>query len=478
MTKLLIFTTGQTDVQVVANNERHELERHELEGKNCGLLHDEIKKREWEVVDAPNLKARVRMTALPPDSPLQLCTPKLDAVLCYFGSKLPSAALIFDTRRKMNSDPRFAGEVVKKRLNDRGVSNVTCCTFLEDCERLEDSTADPEDAVVRRDIVKCLSEAIKDAVTHHKPEKIVVATTGGLAAANDVIKELARLYAVSNNATAIVLEVPDAALANQADRAVEEKFHPDAGYRARWQALLLIQKGNLLGAWGAVEHISGTSGQEWTQVVRCLADFASSQPIDCDLPGLKHKRMAVRAALRVELALRAGDIPRAVHGTMAFFESDLKDWLRDRDFTKDDGASGDIQAGFTFTEAPTGEKGKRFRLITRDGKQVYKIDDFSASAQEAWVHKLGKTKLTALERAISTNKIRYLRNDVAHNEPTTELMESATSTMQQAELWSEDVPPKFLSQPLVQGVLTELGVSNPNQLCEDLLKEVRERLLA
>jgi len=33
--------------------------------------------------------------------------------------------------------------------------------------------------------------------------------------------------------------------------------------------------------------------------------------------------MAVRAALRVELALRAGDIPRAVHGTVAFFEAAL-----------------------------------------------------------------------------------------------------------------------------------------------------------
>jgi hypothetical protein len=72
--------------------------------------------------------------------------------------------------------------------------------------------------------------------------------------------------------------VPDGDRAKQDDRAVEEKFHPAAGYRARWHALSLIEKGNLLGAWGAVSHLEGSPGQEWTQVIKWLARFASSCP--------------------------------------------------------------------------------------------------------------------------------------------------------------------------------------------------------
>jgi hypothetical protein len=62
-------------------------------------------------------------------------------------------------------------------------------------------------------------------------------------------------------------------------------------------------------------------------VIKWLAHFAASLPLPtaCDLAVLSHERMAVRAALRVELALRAGDIPRAVHGTVAFLEAALWD---------------------------------------------------------------------------------------------------------------------------------------------------------
>ncbi|MBN2055217.1 hypothetical protein JW905_09865 [bacterium] len=49
--------------------------------------------------------------------------------------------------------------------------------------------------------------------------------------------------------------------------------------------------------------------RRWTQTVEWLARFATSLPMpsECDVPALKHPLMAVRAALRVELALRAGD---------------------------------------------------------------------------------------------------------------------------------------------------------------------------
>ena len=72
--------------------------------------------------------------------------------------------------------------------------------------------------------------------------------------------------------------------------------------------------------------------------------------------------------------------------------------------------------------------------------------------------------------------IRALRNDVAHNEPTPELMGDARRQMQAASLWSTSGT--FLSEPLAQAVLRELGESEPAKLLEQLLAEVRRRLVA
>ncbi|MCC7157635.1 MAG: hypothetical protein IT161_23855, partial [Bryobacterales bacterium] len=82
--------------------------------------------------------------------------------------------------------------------------------------------------------------------------------------------------------------------------------------------------------------------------------------------------------------------------------------------------------------------------------------------------------LTKLGQAVSSD-IRELRNDVAHNEPTWELMKDARRRMTKASLWSEGGT--FLTQPLVQDVLRELDERNPADLCADLISAVRSRLL-
>jgi hypothetical protein len=202
-------------------------------------------------------------------------------------------------------------------------------------------------------------------------------------------------------------------------------------------------------------------------------------PERCDLEVLSHERMAARAALRVELALRAGDIPRAVHGTVAFFEAALWDWLRQRDFAAEDQASGSLAENFSFTSTPTGEKKDRFRKDNTKKKERFQKDDVEwrindfETGIKAWLPVLGKTNLSALGDAL-TQDVRNLRNDVAHNEPTTTLMNGARKTMRDAKLWSEQ--DTFLSQPLVQNVLVELGVTCPDQLAVALLQEVRRRL--
>jgi hypothetical protein len=464
MKTLLILTVGQTDVQLVKDNRRHK-----LDGDTCGRLHDEIKQRSWSLVDTPGERSRDIINTLP-GGDLVLCTPKVDALLAKLGSSQSLTALVLETNREGPRDPRLAGEIVERRLRDRGAEAVERVAFLIDGEQLEDPACDL-DAVVRREVVKRLSDAISTATKKlTSKDRVFVATTGGLAAANELVNELVRLHCVGGPMVT-ALEVPDAYRGGHDDRAVEEKFHPAAGIRARWHALDLIQKGNLLAAWGAVSHIENQPGQEWTQVVRWLADFAASLPIaqDCDIAVLKHPTMAVRAALRVELALRAGDIPRAVHGTVAFFEAALWDWLRQRDFVKEDNATaGNLSDGFTFANQPDGN---RFRL--KDGKWF--INDFRGG-QQAWVGVLNKPALTAYFNAL-TDDIRNLRHDVAHNEPTQALMQQAQARMQGADLWSTNNPLSFMSQPLVQEVLRELGEQDPKTLHTQLIEDIRSRLL-
>jgi len=54
-------------------------------------------------------------------------------------------------------------------------------------------------------------------------------------------------------------------------------------------------------------------------------------------------------------------------------------------------------------------------------------------------------------------------------------MNVARSRMQTAALWSNT--DTFLSQPLVQAVLKELGEASPENLLANLLTEVRRRLV-
>lgn len=470
MTTLLVLTTGQTDVQLVVGDERREFDK-----DRCGELHDQLSEHPdaWHVSDAPRKRGRDRVAVFS-EGPWVLCTPKLDAVLRRFDEDLPDTVLLLETcRRQDKSDPRFAGGVLERRLRDKGVRRVLRRPYLQGDERDLENRYVPADAIIRREVVSRIDDAVREALAGSEVDRVVLATTGGMPEIKTLVKEVVRLHAPKDVDVPEPLEVDDGARHDppQPDIAVSRlKSDPIESYRARRHALDLIERGNLLGAWGAVRHLANDeSERRWTRVIEWLARFSSSLPMPegCDLSVLTHRRMAVRAALRVELALRAEDIPRAVHGSVAFFEAAFWDWLRQRDFNRDDGASsGNLDDGFTFTSSPTGD-----RFKNRGGS--WRINDFKKGV-DAWLPVLQKPALQNLWNSL-TDEIRDLRNDVAHNEPTPALIDDARRRMTEVSLWSRDGT--FLTQPLVQDVLRELGEQNPTDLCAELISAVRTRLL-
>ncbi len=482
MITLLVVTTGQTDVQLVRDGFRRELSK-----KVCGALHDELERRmgEWRIVDTPSAKATDEVDKLP-DQPFQICTPKLDAVLDYLrtSNALLDCALILDTRRRLPGDPRFAGAILEMRLREQLVLKIRRAAFLENTESLEDRS-NPRDAVIRRKVVTRIAEVVSQALREFAPDRILIATTGGIPVIATLVEEVVQLHA-GRQVRVDSVEVADGATANPPtpDRAVPRRSIPEPAesFRARRHALDLIERGNLVAAWGAVRHLDGDElERRWTQVMEWLYDFAASLPIpaECDIQVLMGK-MAVRAAIRVEFALIAEDTPRAVHGTVACFESALWDHLSacvvKRHPTRQlYQVSPAPQANQVRSSTSDDEENRKrpFEVVPESGETWYRIMDDNVCAIRLAKHYLNNANLEKLGRAIQS--VRELRNDVAHNEPTPALMTSARNRMASEHLWSPEG--RFLSQSLLQNVLKDLGVGVPERLCEDLIATVRSRLL-
>lgn len=482
MNALLIITTGQTDVQLITGHSRREFDK-----KVCAALHDELERRDtdWSLANTPFTKDEPPVSELPVAS-FQICTPKLDAVLEWVSERMFALThvLILDTRRSTRGDPRLAGMILEKRVSDLLGIPVWRETFLEGNEKLEDQS-DPHDAVIRRQVVVRIEEAVRKAIRHCVPQRIVVAATGGMPAITALVEEVIQLHA-GDAIPVELLEVSDGTLADPPtrDHAIARRSVPEPpeSFRARRHALDLIERGNLLGAWGSVRHLDGDELEHrWTQTIEWLSCFAASLPVpsNCDIPVLAHKRMAVRAAIRVEFALKSGDIPRAVHGTVAFFESALWDQLNEhvtshpteKRLYKVDPAPLEC---LTRSESVKEENRKRpFERKIENGDTWYHVFDDDVCAIRLAKHYLKDDGLEKLGKAIS--KVRELRNDVAHNEPTPRLMADASDKMANENLWSRNS--RFLTMPLVQNVLRDLGEKDPEGLCDGLIATVRSRLL-
>jgi hypothetical protein len=484
MSALLVITTGQTDVQILVDGERRELEKN-----RCSALHAQLARRsDWWLGDSRRVKSARKIIELP-EQAFELCTPKLDAVLEYASTNdiSISAALLLETSREPQEeggDPGHAGAVLARRLQEKLAVKPRIATYLSGVERLEDRS-EPRDAVVRREVVARIDGACRQAIEDAKPTAILIAANSGLPTVASLVDQIARLRA--GEIPVVTLHVPDASRTggDGLDRAVAPAPSPHASYEARRHALELIRGGHLLAGWGAVRHLHcDPVERRWTSRVEWLYLWASSLPLprECDLELLKHPRTAVQAALRVELALRAEDVPAAVHGTVAFFEAALWDHLESHlqphpDRCRLYSVDPPPPANLIRTGSPKDDLKQPFETDTgtseKGSETWYRVHDDDVCAVRLAKHYLNKPDLLRLGQAVS--KVRLLRNDVAHDVPTPERMAEARQRMQDAQLWSDGG--RFLCQDLVTRALAELGVEEPTRLADQLQQAVAAELL-
>lgn len=512
--RLLIVTTGSSDVQLVCDGKRWEFDKDYLRE-----IHSELLKRHSEIrfVDTPVSKVVERKDL--PAGALDICTPKLDVALRSENYDATDHVLLLGTARQDRSDPHAAVQLLAERLHRIGTpkARIHTCNYLRDTERLEAENsrevAELQDRVVNRFVVKRIEDSVREVFRVVKPESVILALSGGFPKVKSLVEEIVKLHAVAVRIDETHVKIIDSVDRSKSDPPrpsyIDDKseWDPTDSFRTRRRVLSLIRDGHLIGARAVAKPYYKFRHEEyWTSITEWLYQYAASLPLDprCDIAILKHRRMAVRAALKTECALRADDIPGAVLGTVAFVEAALWDGLHEK-LEKHPAGVGDRSMRNTYrlrkpydAERPLGEKTNR--LVRRPGDRDERKQPFEEIDNSGWYRVydggggcayrlacdfLGREHLTKVCQLLDKKDgVRELRNDVAHNVPTDDLMALAESRMQAEGFWPVRTTSvgrslmTFIGQPIIQSVLEELDVENPKSLYEDLIREVTARLLA
>lgn len=490
MSGLLIYTTGDTDVQLVENGQRWELKR-----EVALALADP--KRAISLTSSNYSKARRESQPHLPEGDLTVCTPKADAVLAYIQERAPTLRQVLLLHTDRPNDPVHATRFVKERFEQAGLT-VAPASFLSEGSLKGPINGASEDAVLRRPIVQRLEREVRQAL-ERTSGSIFVAAIGGFPRIRELVTELVRLHAgaraiceldVADRSKVRATEPRDLALQPGApehlDVALERhRLDPTELVAARRHALTLVERGNFVAAWGAVAHLEHEpSCQHWVQALHWLYQWATSQPIDeaCDVPILSETTGAAAVALRVEQALVNGELHRAISNTSAFFEELA--WTHLRSGYLADSGQRTNKGAPLYIVTPEPERSKGFpqqgqpRRVCNfgDGHQdilKYLID----KSELARRHKPGIFATQALELlAPMTEDVQSARNNTAHSEPDRDQLRAATATFRDLGLWTED--DHFLSSPLISAALREINVDEPESLFDRLIDAVRERLLA
>lgn len=493
MSGLLIYTTGDTDVQLVENGQRWELKR--------GIAREFSRQHGWSVVSSDLPKADPKeKKGIPKEGPFHVCTPKLDAILHYLRAHniaIERALLLYTDRPTQpngREDPYHVIPVLEHRISLEHIKPYSV-TYLSagDLEGAPEGPA--QDSVLQRSVAQCIERAIAQHLSQTSDD-VVIAVLGGHPIIREVVDELVPLHARGRQV--LHLRLPDLSRTTPTTPSSEaasfsylEKparytpSSPSATISARRHALTLVEKGNFVAAWGSVAHLEQEpSCQRWVSALRWLYQWATSQPIDeaCNVPIISEITGAAAVALRVEQALVNGELHRAIANTSAFFEELAWTHLRSG-YLADSGQRTNNGAPL-YIVTPEPERSKGF---PQQG-QPRRVCNFGDGHQDILKYLIDKSELArrhtpgifatqALELlAPMTEDVQSARNNTAHSEPDRDQLRAATATFRDLGLWTADN--HFLSAPLISAALREIGTPDPESLFDRLVAAIRARLLA
>ncbi|MBM4369893.1 MAG: hypothetical protein FJ102_27030 [Deltaproteobacteria bacterium] len=479
---LLVVSTGDTDVQVVADRGNGPA-RGEIAKKWAADVHKRLLEA-CTLVDTP--PALLPAPAWRCPRPRWACLPKLDAGLDWCQRErpgVPVSVLVLGTRRDLREEPLAAIQLSCQRAAARGANPVAGVPYLGARERLEDTSA-PRDAVIRAAAVKRIDDAVKAAITDDVSEVLILAT-GGFPAVKQLLGSLVRFRAQSRKV--IELAVPRLRPgAPEVAREVAQAVQPTRSFDARLAALRLVRQGEWSAAYGATQDLEHAH-DGWASALHRLHLWSATLPLGqtaCGDPEVfAHPLAAVRVALRAEAALRSGRVPEALHATVGFVEEALLDALRRAGATP--GENGGFwrlaaapDAAYIETDPKAWRTSPRpFMADGTDHRFGCLGDKLRLAASWADAQLRTRAFTTLAEAVLRRNPDRHardLRNDVAHGSPTEWIMHDATAHMQSVGLWNDPQGRPSLLWPegpacaVLQALGEEAGHALFDNLCADL----------
>lgn len=522
MTTLLLVSAGRTDLQVVISDNGRECRTiptslrafHESLLQNRDWVIDEEAVRLDPFGDRDDIGPPPEYCLCDSEGRVRLVPAKLKSLLDEVGTV--DAAVVFaswrdpevDRREPVAVGPILAGWIEARNRGDSARARdlalqrsepwdpeqsdwpggAQWVNILRGQERLEGDGQ--EQQAISRKLVIRLHLALRRLKDNLKPDRVVVARTGGFPAVKELMVLVANLVFGSERVS--VREVPERASQPVPEGADYQKS-PQETYRLREAALVRVRRGDLEAAAAFAAGVrDDTWERHWAEPVIAAADWlVGRSPVPSNAPEYLKRLNSIHlrcfwAAARAEAALRAGRIQEAVINSVTFWDAALLDAIQGANWVRrlnEIERQLETRPGHEPPDVLLGPPDSRAPLTPVQGRSDWYRYYTQREHIERWLDVLDepvKTELRVMQQALDDRRpaIRNYRNAAVHGRLVGDDLLRAETEFRAAGVWSHNQPPRFLYNggPAVR-VLRALGVSDPLSIVEGMFKGLEKEIL-
>lgn len=520
MTTLLLVPAGETDLQVLMKNNGVEqrVTPADLRAFHESLLED----RDWTIDEGAagleefgerhDIRPSVEECLVDSNGRIRLVPAKLKVILDRIGQV--DAAVVFGTWRDrevaIRPEPVAVGPVLAGWIEARNRGDIVLArelalqrrepwdparsdwpggaqwvNLLQGRERLEGD--DPVERPLSQKLVARLHVSLLRLQEDLKPDRVIIARTGGFPAVKELIVLVASLIFGSERVE--VLEVPQHSNKVVTYRANTSKS-PQEAYRLREAALARIRAGDLEGAAAFAARAREDEWERpWAEAVIAAADWLAGRSVVPTSAPRYLTRLNVPfrcfwAAARAEAALRSGRIQEAIVSSVTFFDAALLDAIQQLDWVKSVSElehTVEIRPEHSPPDSLTSGPEPTLTLCPRRPR-VYWFKQQGPHLGR-WLDVMAqpiKEALAAMDQALRTGNpaIKEYRNVAVHGRLVGNDLRQAEREFKAARVWPNGQPPRFLYNcgPAL-GVLRALGKPEAAAIIEDMLTGLEKEIL-